>query len=115
MSLSEFHARLANLLTTAENMLLSPRSGKPEENTKDSLIEPFLDALGYTTEYRTLEGSIRSLIGTTTWVDYLLLPEVRQHPKLMLEAKSFWERNIWEANERYKVSGRFKNLACHPR
>jgi hypothetical protein len=99
MSLPQFRDRLANLLTTAENMLHSPRSGKPEENTKDRLIEPFLDALGYTTEYRTLEGSIRSLIGTTTWVDYLLLPEARQHPKLMLEAKSLWERNIWEANE----------------
>jgi hypothetical protein len=32
-------------------MLGSPRSGKPEENTKDGLIVPVLDALSYTSEY----------------------------------------------------------------
>ncbi|AVZ31024.1 Eco57I restriction-modification methylase domain-containing protein [Nodularia spumigena] len=99
MSLPEFRAQIAKLVTTAENMLLSRRAGKPEENTKDNLITPFLDALGYTREYRTPEGSILSLIGTTTWVDYLLLPEVNQHPKLMFEAKSLWDKNIWNTNE----------------
>ncbi len=99
MSLPELRDQIAKLVTTAENMLLSRRAGEPEENTKDNLIAPFLDALGYTREYRTPEGSIRSLIGTTTWVDYLLRPEVNQHPKLMFEAKSLWDKNIWNTNE----------------
>ena len=99
MSLPEFRDQIAKLVTTAANMLLSRRAGKAEENTKDNLIAPFLDALGYTREYRTPEGSIRSLIGTTTWVDYLLRPEVNQHPKLMFEAKSLWDKNIWNTNE----------------
>ena len=98
MSLSQFRQHITNLITTAEQMLGSSRSGKPEENTKNSLIVPFLDALGYTAEYRTLEGAIRSLFGTTTWVDYLLRPEVGKHPKLMVEAKSLWDKNIWETN-----------------
>ena len=98
MSFPQFQQHLTNLITTAETMLRSSRSGKPEEHTKDSLIVPFLNALGYTTEYRTLEGSIRSLIGTTTWVDYLLRNEVGNHPKLMFEAKSLWDKNIWETN-----------------
>ena len=98
MSFPKFQQHLTNLITTAETMLASSRTGKPEENTKDSLIVPFLDALGYTTEYRTLEGSIRSLIGTTTWIDYLLLNQVGKHPKLMFEAKSLWDKNIWETN-----------------
>ena len=98
MSFPKFQQHLTNLITTAETMLASSRTGKPEENTKDSLIVPFLDALGYTTEYRTLEGAIRSLIGTTTWVDYLLRNQVGKHPKLMFEAKSLWDKNIWETN-----------------
>jgi hypothetical protein len=100
MSLSQFRENITQLITTAETMLGSPRSGKPEENTKDSLIVPVLDALGYTSEYRTLEGAIRSLIGTTTWVDYLLRNEIGKHPKLLFEAKSLWDKNIWEANEK---------------
>ncbi|MDD1427966.1 Eco57I restriction-modification methylase domain-containing protein [Dolichospermum sp. ST_sed9] len=98
MSLSQFRQHITNLITTAEQMLGSSRSGKPEENTKNSLLVPFLDALGYTAEYRTLEGAIRSLFGTTTWVDYLLRPDVGKHPKLMFEAKSLWDKNIWETN-----------------
>ncbi len=99
MSLAEFQNRLNDLIVTAEIMLAEPRAGKPEENTKDRLIEPLLDVLGYGSEYRTLEGSIRSLLGTTTWVDYFLRQEAGRHPKLMLEAKSLWEKNIWANNE----------------
>jgi type I restriction-modification system DNA methylase subunit len=99
MSLAEFQNRLNDLIATAEIMLAEPRAGKPEENTKDRLIEPLLDVLGYGSEYRTLEGSIRSLLGTTTWVDYFLRQEAGRHPKLMLEAKSLWEKNIWANNE----------------
>lgn len=100
MSLSQFQQHITELITTAETMLGSPRSGKPEENTKDSLIVPVLGALSYTSEYRTLEGAIRSLIGTTTWVDYLLRNEVGKNPKLLFEAKSLWDKNIWETNEK---------------
>jgi type I restriction-modification system DNA methylase subunit len=99
MSLTEFQNRLQELISTAETMLTSSRSGKPEENTKDRLIVPLLEVLDYGTEYRTLEGSIRSLLGTTTWVDYLLRPEAGRHPKFLLEAKSLWDKNIWEKNE----------------
>ena len=99
MSLTEFQSRLQELIATAETMLTSSRSGKPEENTKDRLIAPLLDVLDYRPEYRTLEGSIRSLLGTTTWVDYLLRPEAGRHPKFLLEAKSLWDKNIWEKNE----------------
>ena len=99
MSLTEFQSRLQELIATAETMLTSSRSGKPEENTKDRLIAPLLDVLDYGPEYRTLEGSIRSLLGTTTWVDYLLRPEAGRHPKFLLEAKSLWDKNIWEKNE----------------
>lgn len=99
MSLNEFQSRLQELIATAETMLTSSRSGKPEENTKDRLIVPLLELLDYGTEYRTLEGSIRSLLGTTTWVDYLLRPEAGRHPKFLLEAKSLWDKNIWEKNE----------------
>ena len=99
MSLTEFQSRLQELIATAETMLTSSRSGKPEENTKDRLIVPLLELLDYGTEYRTLEGSIRSLLGTTTWVDYLLRQEAGRHPKFLLEAKSLWDKNIWEKNE----------------
>jgi len=99
MSLSQFQNHLQALISTAETMLTSSRKGKPEENTKDRLIAPFLEALEYGTEYRTLEGSIRSLLGTTTWVDYLLRPDASKHPKFLLEAKSLWDKNIWENNE----------------
>lgn len=99
MSLSQFQNHLQALISTAETMLTSSRKGKPEENTKDRLITPLLEELGYGAEYRTLEGSIRSLLRTTTWVDYLLRPEVERYPKFMLEAKSLWEKNIWEKNE----------------
>ena len=99
MDLETFKTLLQELIVTAETMLIEKRQGKGEENTKDKLLEPFLDALGYSPEYRTLEGSIRSLLGTTTWVDYFLRPEAGKHPKLMWEAKSLWETNIWDKNE----------------
>lgn len=67
---------------------------KPEENTKDKLLTPFLEALGYGPDERTLEVGIRSLTLSRSWVDYVLLPEKRRMPWLMVEAKSFWDRRI---------------------
>ncbi|MBJ7900973.1 MAG: N-6 DNA methylase [Cyanobacteria bacterium RI_101] len=96
MSMENFSAALQDLSAVAEGLLTAPRQGKGEENTKDRLLEPLLDALGYGPEYRTLEGAIRSLVGATTWVDYLLRAEAGKHPRLMVEAKSLWEKNLWE-------------------
>ena len=110
MTLVDFCERLQGLITTAEQLLAEPPRGKGEENTKDRLIEPCLEALGYGPNYRTLEGAIRSLWGTTTWVDYLLRQDTGKHPKLMLEAKSLWEKNIWQANE-LQVLGYLRNYS----
>ncbi|MDS3860562.1 Eco57I restriction-modification methylase domain-containing protein [Thermosynechococcaceae cyanobacterium BACA0444] len=99
MSLEKFSDTVAALCDIATELIATRGLGKPEETTKDRLIEPVLDALGYTPPYRTLEGTIRSLLGTATWVDYLLLPEKRHPPKLMLEAKSIKDTNIWAKNQ----------------
>ncbi|HED04607.1 MAG TPA: type IV site-specific deoxyribonuclease Eco57I, partial [Candidatus Fraserbacteria bacterium] len=99
MSLQRFLHRLPSLIERAQGMFRETCPGKPEENTKADLLNPFLEALGYGSGYRTLEGSIKSLQGTTTWVDYFLLPDDHQHPVIMVEAKSLWERDIWEKNK----------------
>jgi len=99
MSLENFQAEILRLVVEAEQMQRSPREGKPEEATKSRLLEPLLNALGYMTECRTPEGKIKSLIRTTTWVDYLLKPEAGARPMLMFEAKSLWDKDIWESNK----------------
>lgn len=99
MALKNFQAEISRLVVEAEQMQRSPREGKPEEATKSRLLEPLLIALGYTPECRTPEGKIKSLIRTTTWVDYLLKPEASARPVLMFEAKSLWDRDIWETNK----------------
>ena len=99
MSLENFQAEILRLVVEAEQMQRSLREGKPEEATKSRLLEPLLIALGYTPECRTPEGKIKSLIRTTTWVDYLLKPEAGARPVLMFEAKSLWDKDIWESNK----------------
>ena len=99
MSLANFHSEISRLAGEAEQMRRSPLEGKPEAETKSRLLEPLLNALGYTPECRTPEAKIKSLIRTTTWVDYLLKPEVSARPVLMFEAKSLWDKDIWEANK----------------
>ncbi|MBD2552140.1 N-6 DNA methylase [Limnothrix sp. FACHB-708] len=99
MSLKNFQAEVMRLAGEAEQMQRSPREGKPEDATKSRLLEPLLNALGYTPECRTPEGKIKSLIRTTTWVDYLLKPEAGTRPVLMFEAKSLWDKDIWESNK----------------
>ncbi|MFM7885771.1 MAG: Eco57I restriction-modification methylase domain-containing protein, partial [Pseudanabaena sp.] len=99
MSLENFQAEILRLVDEAEQMQRSPREGKPEDATKSLLLEPLLNALGYTPECRTPEGKIKSLIRTTTWVDYLLKPEVGARPVLMFEAKSLWDKDIWGSNK----------------
>jgi type I restriction-modification system DNA methylase subunit len=99
MSLENFQAEILRLVVESEQMQRSPREGKPEEATKSRLLEPLLTALGYTPECRTPEGKIKSLIRTTTWVDYLLKPDADARPVLMFEAKSLWDKDIWESNK----------------
>lgn len=99
MSVQRFLEIIPALLKQAQALLGERGLGSPEETTKDKLLRPFLEALGYDSEYRALGGRIKSLEGTTTWVDYFLLSDVGRHPVLMLEAKSLWDTNIWEANK----------------
>ena len=97
MPRENFLETLPILLQRAQEMLAEgPGRGKPEENTKDKLLTPFLEGLGYQPEHRTLEGNIKSLTGTKEWVDYFLLPERQKPPALMVKAKSLWDENIWE-------------------
>jgi len=99
MSIERFEAEITRLINIMEQILGHPSRGQPEAETKNRLIEPFLNALGYGSEYRTPEGTIRSLRGTTNWVDYLLRDEANSIPKLMFEVKSLWDNNIWEQNK----------------
>lgn len=61
MSLQEFLAIIPKLNELAAEMLIAGSSGGPEANTKDKLIEPLLDSLGFDAGHRHLEGEIRSL------------------------------------------------------
>ena len=100
MSLDSYLRLLPNLLDRAERLLNSVPEGKPEENTKDKVIAPLLEALGYGPDHRILEADIRSLAGTKTWVDYFLQREGKRLPVMMVEAKPIWEEDIWKANKR---------------
>jgi type I restriction-modification system DNA methylase subunit len=96
MSIEQFVETITTLLQRARQMLAEGEGrGQPEESTKDKLLEPFLEALGYGPDYRTREGNIKSLVGTNTWVDYFLLPDRQKAPTLMIEAKSLWESDLW--------------------
>ena len=99
MSLTKYLQQTELLLSRAEDLERSRPEGKPEANTQDKLLTPFLEALGYGPDERTAEAGLRSLTFTKQWVDYFLLSEKRKAPWLMVEAKSFWEKNIWEANK----------------
>jgi len=97
VAIDNFLTKLKTLLATAGEFRTDKPAGKPEENTKDKLITPFLEALGYSSEERTFEGTIKTL--TSEWVDYFLLPEKRRAPWLMVEAKPFWDKGLWETNK----------------
>ncbi len=97
MALSDFLTELQTLLDRSEALRAQRPEGKPEENTKGSLLTPFIEALGYGPDERTFEGTIKTL--TSEWVDYFLLPDKRRAPWMMLEAKSFWDKNLWDANK----------------
>lgn len=97
MSIEQFLETIPTLLQRARRMLAEGEGrGQPEESTKDKLLEPLLEALGYDPDYRAREGNIKSLVGTNTWVDYFLLPDRQKAPALMVEAKSLWESDLWK-------------------
>ncbi len=110
VALETFLKTLATLHNRAADLSAQRPDAKPEENTKDKLLTPFLEALGYGPDERTLEANIRSLTLSRGWVDYFLLPEQRRAPWLMVEAKSFWDKNLWEAN-REQVLGYLRSYA----
>ncbi|MFB6273476.1 MAG: Eco57I restriction-modification methylase domain-containing protein [Salinibacter sp.] len=99
MTDTQFFNTLSTLIERARSLLDGSSPGKPEENTKDKLLTPFLEALGYDEDHRTPEAEIKSLQGTSTWVDYFLLPEPNAQPQIMVEAKSLWETNLWEKHK----------------
>ncbi len=75
-----------------------PGRGKPEEVTKDRLIAPLLEALGFDADHRTPEASIRrSGISQLTWVDYVLKRNPDDYKGLALfEAKSLLDVDLWK-------------------
>jgi type I restriction-modification system DNA methylase subunit len=76
--------------------------GKPEDTTKDKLIVPLLDALGFDSDHRTLEASMRrSGIGQLIWVDYTLKKNPDDRKGLaLLEAKSLLEEDLWKKHKK---------------
>jgi type I restriction-modification system DNA methylase subunit/predicted RNA-binding Zn-ribbon protein involved in translation (DUF1610 family) len=105
-SLDEFKVALEQLVGKVRRVEtdlrhLSPGRagrGKPEETTKDLLIVPFLNALGFDEDHRTPEASMRRAgIGQLVWVDFML----KKHPDdrkglALLEAKSLLEFDLWQ-------------------
>jgi len=106
--LDNFADTVDMLVDRAEDMAGTVPGGKPEDATRDRLLEPFLDALGYSNEYRIREASVKGVTGATEWVDYFLEGDDRSIPFMMVEAKSLWDSGIWEDN-RDQVLGYLRN------
>lgn len=102
----EFRAKLEQLVEKVprveEDLRRIPAGragrGKPEETTKEKLITPLLEALGFDADHRTPEAGIRrSGVGELTWVDYILKKNPDDYKGLALfEAKSFSETDLWK-------------------
>ena len=67
--LDNFADTVDMLVDRAEDMAGTVPGGKPEDATRDRLLEPFLDALGYSNEYRIREASVKGVTGATEWVE----------------------------------------------
>src|SRR5690348_6239442 len=95
-SLEKFRECLAELVKAVPHIEANLRfepSSKPEEATKDKLLNPFLDALGFDRNHRKLEFTIRNSNNyRPSWVDYRL-DSIPNDSKglLLLEAKSLLE------------------------
>lgn len=100
MSFDRFQEALRRVMERTESFASSSATdGKPEEATKDQLLTPLIEALGYGPDERTLEGAVVSLTSTTGWVDYFLKADRRSRPWLMVEAKPFAETNLWQRHQ----------------
>lgn len=105
-SFDEFKATLEQLVARTTKVEADLRRfppgkaghGKPEETTKDQLIVPFLNALGFDEDHRTPEASMRRAgMGQLVWVDFTL----KRHPDdrkglALLDAKSLLEADLWK-------------------
>jgi len=87
MPKDEFYAKLDALVSAAKQIRRDGTFGPvdPEEATKDKLIDPLLESLGYTAQRRDKEFHITG----EYQVDYLLK---RDRPLLLLEAKSLLDK-----------------------
>ena len=76
--------------------------GKPEDATKEKLLTPLLEALGFDADHRTHEASMRrSGVGRLVWVDYVLKKTPDDHKGLaLLEAKSLLEEDLWKKHQK---------------
>src|SRR5450759_3825916 len=76
--------------------------GKPEDATKEKLLTPLLEALGFDADHRTHEASMRrSGVGRLVWVDYVLKRTPDDYKGLALfEAKSFLEEDLWKKHQK---------------
>lgn len=76
--------------------------GKPEDTTKQMLLTPLLEALGFDADHRTVEASMRrSGVGRLVWVDYVLKRTPDDYKGLALfEAKSLLEEDLWKKHQK---------------
>lgn len=75
---------------------------KPEETTRQMLITPLLEALGFDEDHLTVEASMRrSGVGRLIWVDYVLKRTPDDYKGLALfEAKSLLEEDLWKKHQK---------------
>jgi hypothetical protein len=111
-NLESFQTTLSELAQKARNMLRAgrPKGIKPEENTKDQLITPFLEALGYGTEFRSKERHTGE--GD---VDYVLKRDDGRYV-CFFEAKHLWAPgNLWASHFeqiRKYISDYWRHYTC---
>ena len=110
MSLASFEQGLPQLLERAAELRNLAPQAKPEAVTRDRLLTPFLELLGYGPDERTPEAAVRSIRMSREWVDEFLLSEARRPPWMMVEAKSLWSDGIWDAS-RDQVLGYLQGYA----
>ncbi|MDO9097938.1 MAG: type I restriction enzyme HsdR N-terminal domain-containing protein, partial [Candidatus Methanoperedens sp.] len=93
--LNDFKLGLEKLVQKCELFLQTGelQKGKPEENTKQQLIRPFLELLGYTFEKDIIPEFKVIKSPRLEWVDYTLINE-DSAPLVFIEAKSLYATNI---------------------
>ncbi len=98
--ISTFKHELERLVQNCDLFLRTGelQKGKPEENTKQQLIRPFLELLGYAFEKEIIpEFKVSTKMGPE-WVDYALVNE-ESIPLVFVEAKSLYSKNVLSFKE----------------